>query len=302
MESTELTATKSRTTAFAWIILSYLLALGAGYWLGQGLHQQGYHPLVVAGVADVAATLVIFGFSYVFRNSSFYDPYWSVIPVFIAGYLGWLGLQSGADPLRLNLVFLLVFLWALRLTWNWVRSWQGLHHEDWRYLQLAQQSGKAYFLVNLTGIHLFPTIMVLMGCFPLYTAMAIPNASFGWLDILGASVTLAGIGFEFFADNQRYRWAKDPANKGKVFTGGLWSWSRHPNYFGEVLFWAGLGILGLAADFSQTWVLIGCVAMWAMFDFITLPMMEKRQRANKPGYAEATKGIARFWPRPPRHR
>ena len=298
MPTNTLSPGKTRATAFGWITLSYLLALGAGYWVGQGFHQQGYHPLVVVGIADVVATIIIFGFSYVFKNSSFYDPYWSVIPVFIAAYLGWLGMESGANPLRLNLAFILVFLWALRLTGNWVRSWQGLQHEDWRYVQLAQQSGKAWWPVSFAGIHLFPTIMVFMGCFPLYTAMAIPNASFGWLDVVGTAITLTGIAFEFFSDNQRYKWAKDPANKGKVFTGGLWGWSRHPNYFGEVAFWAGLGILGLAADPSRWWTIIGCVAMWAMFNFITLPMMEKRQLANKPEYASATRGISRFWPRP----
>ncbi|MBK8490723.1 MAG: DUF1295 domain-containing protein [Saprospirales bacterium] len=299
MPTNTLIASKGRTAAFGWITLSYLLAIGAGYWAGQGFHQQHYHPLIVVGVADIVATLIIFGFSYVFKNSSFYDPYWSVIPVFIAAYLGWLGMESGANPLRLNLAFVLVFLWAFRLTGNWVRSWQGLQHEDWRYIQLAQQSGKAYWLVSFAGIHFFPTLMVLTGCFPLYQAMAIPNNPIGLLDFLGVLVTLTGIAFEFFSDNQRYKWAKDPANKGKVFTGGLWGWSRHPNYFGEVTFWIGLGILGLAADLSYWWTIIGCVAMWAMFHFITLPMMEKRQLANKQGYAEATKGVSKFFPRPP---
>ena len=299
MPANTLTANKSRTAAFLWITVSYLLAIAAGYLAGQVFHQQHSHPLVVVGVADIVATLIIFGFSYAFKNSSFYDPYWSVIPVFIAAYLGWLGMESGANPIRLNLAFLLVFLWGLRLTWNWARSWQGLHHEDWRYTQLADQTGKYYWLVSLSGIHLFPTIMVLMGCFPLYQAMAIPNASIGALDILGVLVTLTGIGFEFFADNQRLQWSKEPANKGKIFTGGLWGWSRHPNYFGEVTFWIGLCILGLAADTSYWWTSIGCIAMWAMFHFITLPMMEKRQLANKSGYAEATKGISRFFPRPP---
>ena len=288
---------RRRTAAFGWIAISYLLALAAGYLVGKPLHVLGYHPLLVIVVADVVGTLIIFGFSYAFKNSSFYDPYWSVIPVPIAIYLGCLGLRQGADEARLYLAFSLVFLWALRLTWNWARSWQGLRHEDWRYVQLARQSGKTYWLVSLAGIHLFPTIMVWMGCFPLYQAMAIPNNPFGALDILGALVALTGIGFEFISDNQRYRWAKAPANNGKVFTGGLWGWSRHPNYFGEVTFWTGLCILGLAADISYWWTAIGCIAMWAMFHFITLPMMEKRQLANKPGYEEATRGVARFLPR-----
>ena len=142
--------------------------------------------------------------------------------------------------------------------------------------------------------------MVFLGCLPLYPAMVASSAPLNGLDLLGALITLTGIAFELIADNQRYHWAKKPSNKGKVFTGGLWSWSRHPNYFGEVAFWIGLAVIGLAAAPSYWWTALGAVTMWAMFAFITLPMMEKRQRENKPGYEEATKGISRFWPRPRR--
>jgi len=289
---------RSRAAAFLWITGAYLVALAVGYLVGKSFHEGGYHPWVVIGAADVVGTLVIFAFSYGFKNSSFYDPYWSVIPVPIAVYLAWVGMQNGADTLRMGVVFALVVIWSLRLTWNWARGWQGLHHEDWRYRQLAGQSGKNYWWVSLGGIHFFPTVIVYLGCLPLLPAMAVANAPYGWPDLPGVIVTLTGIGFELISDNQRYRWAKDPANKGKVFTGGLWGWSRHPNYFGEVIFWVGLCIFGLAADISYWWTAIGCVAMWGMFHFITLPMMEKRQLANKPEYAEATKGVSRFWPRP----
>ena len=299
VQTNKFPSTMSRITAFAWITFAYLLALAAGLLAGQYFHHEEFHPLWVICAADIVATLVIFGFSYFFKNSSFYDPYWSVIPIFIAAYLGWLGLQNGANPVRLYVVFGLVCFWAIRLTANWARGWRGLDHEDWRYIQLAEQTGKWYWLVSFSGIHFFPTLIVFAGCLPLFPAMAMPNAAFGAADLIGILITLTGIGFELLADNQRYNWAKDPDNKGKIYTGGLWAWSQHPNYFGEVTFWVGLFVLGLAASTSHWWTGLGCVAMWAMFIYITLPMMEKRQLANKPGYAEATKAISRFWPRPP---
>ncbi|MBK6620422.1 MAG: DUF1295 domain-containing protein [Saprospirales bacterium] len=298
MGTDTMTISKSRAMAFLWIGGAYFLALAAGFLAGRAFHELDYHPLVVIGVADAVGTLVVFGFSYVFKNSSFYDPYWSVIPVPIAAYLAWLGMEGGGDAVRMAVVLAVVGLWAIRLTSNWARGWQGLHHEDWRYTMLARQTGRYYWLVSFAGIHFFPTIMVFLGCLPLLPALAMANAPFGFLDMIGAIVAITGIGFEYISDNQRYQWASDPANKGKVLTEGMWGWSRHPNYFGEVTFWAGLFILGLAADLSYWWTAIGCVAMWAMFHFISLPMMEKRQMERKPGYAAATRGVSRFWPRP----
>ena len=79
-------------------------------------------------IADVIATLVVFGFSRIYRNSSFYDAYWSVIPPLLLFYWWWV--TPDADVLRCTLVAVVVMLWAIRLTGNWVRSFPGLHHED----------------------------------------------------------------------------------------------------------------------------------------------------------------------------
>jgi steroid 5-alpha reductase family enzyme len=108
---------------------------------------------------NLAATLVIFLFSVIFRNSSFYDPYWSVVPVWIAaGWFLW-GNQT-FDATRAYLLMALIVLYALRLTINWVRGWPGLHHQDWRYDDIKQKTGKAYWLVSFLGIHYFPTMIV----------------------------------------------------------------------------------------------------------------------------------------------
>ncbi|MCB0640789.1 MAG: DUF1295 domain-containing protein, partial [Phaeodactylibacter sp.] len=71
---------------------------------------------------------------------------------------------------------------------------------------------------------------------------------------------------------------------------------RHPNYFGEISFWAGLFLFALAADPGYWWTGIGCFAMWVMFQFGTLPMMEKRNLARRPDYAEVMKRVPRLFP------
>src|SRR5690606_33161581 len=129
-------------------------------------------------VADVAATAVVFVFSLVLRNHSTYDAYWSVAPVPIALWL-WT-LEPAGDPLRRVLVVGLLLAWALRLTWNWASGWEGLHHVDWRYRQIAQQTGRAFPLVSFLGIHLMPTVLVFLGCIPLQSALQ-KNAPVGLL-------------------------------------------------------------------------------------------------------------------------
>jgi steroid 5-alpha reductase family enzyme len=292
------TTSKSRAVGFFWVTLSYIIGVGAGSALGYYLHLEGYHPLAVIGLADVLATLIVFFFSIAFKNSSFYDPYWSIIPVPIAFYLAWLGMESGADTTRIYLVVALVTAWAIRLTGNWARGWTGLDHEDWRYQRLAEASGKWYPIVNLTGIHYFPTLMVFLACIPLYPALSLGNVAFNGLDLLAALITATGILLELVADNQRYAFAQNPSNRGKTITTGLWAHSRHPNYLGEILFWIGLCVFGLASGVMPLWMSIGAIAMWAMFQFITLPMMEKRNLKRRPDYALVQQSIPRLFPNP----
>ncbi len=104
----------SRGADFAPVVLAYVLCVMAGALVLVG---QLFAPPWDAFWADVAATLVVFGFSRRYRNSSFYDPYWSVIPPLLALYWMWRG-GAGADP-RAWLVTVLVWLWAIRLTVNW---------------------------------------------------------------------------------------------------------------------------------------------------------------------------------------
>ncbi len=291
-------ASTSRGKAFAWIILSYVLAIGAGFLAGWWCREQGLSLLTSVLIADVVGTLVVFAFSFAFDNSSFYDPYWSVIPMVIAGYLAVVGWDSGADPVRIGLLLLAVSLWGLRLTYNWARGWPGLHHQDWRYDDLQAQNGRWYWLVSLSGIHLFPTVLVFLGCLPLFPAMTQPGRPLNGLDGLALLVALAATLIEFVADNQLRQFKLSAPPKGSVLTRGLWAYSRHPNYFGEVMFWWGLFLFGLAARPDLIWPIVGALSITLLFEFISIPMIERRMRARRPDYDRLTAGIPRWIPWP----
>jgi len=269
-----------RTRAFAWIAVAYAAALAVA--LAVGLALDTGSPLWTALWADVAATCVVFGFSVAFRNSSFYDAYWSLAPLAIVVY--WVGVAvPGASAERQGLVALLVFAWGIRLTGNWARGWTGLDHEDWRYVDLQRKTGAFYWLVSFSGIHMLPTLWVFGGCLALYPALAMGTRPMGWLDGVALLVTGGAVWIEFQADQELRRFRTAPGRRPEdVLDSGLWSLSRHPNYLGEMGFWWGLWLFGLAADPAWWWTVIGPLAITAMFRFASLPMIETRMLERRP--------------------
>jgi steroid 5-alpha reductase family enzyme len=280
--------------AFLLVIVAYVLAVAAA--IGVGVWFQAQPPIVVVGLADLAATIVVFIFSVITNNSSVYDPYWSVAPVPIALY--WLA-QPGSDGFanpRHVLIFALLCLWAIRLTWNWAAQWRGLDHEDWRYRDIRTSTGTFYWPVSFLGIHLMPTILVFLGSLALWPTLSDHNPRFTWLDVLAALVVLAAITIEGTADFQMRRFRKTPGAEEQVVPPGLWSVSRHPNYFGEVLFWWGLYLFVPLAYPAFWWAIIGPVAILLLFLGISIPLMERHLLPRHPTYEEYRKRVSAFFP------
>jgi steroid 5-alpha reductase family enzyme len=288
----------SRPAAFAVVSASYAVAGVAA--LVTALLLRDSHPVTVAFVADLVATAVIFLLSVALANASLYDPYWSVAPPVIA--IAWAmaapdGFSQAAN-LRQVVVVVLVLVWAVRLTGNWAIGWHGLTQEDWRYVMLrGSTAGRLpWWLVNLTGIQLVPTLVVFVAMLPLWPALARPTHGFNILDVLATIVTATAIAVETVADNQMRSFVRDPANRGRTCDVGLWSMSRHPNYLGEISFWWGLYLFGLAAHPSWWWTVAGPVVMVLLFQTASIPMMEERSRGRRPEYADYQRRVPRLLP------
>jgi steroid 5-alpha reductase family enzyme len=234
-----------------------------------------------AAFADLAATIVIFAFSLALDNSSLYDPYWSIAPAAIVLYwLSRLGDLGGAALPRQIAVTALVLIWAARLTWNWLRRWRGLGDEDWRYAEY-RRLGAGYWPVSFLGFHLMPTVIVFLGCLSLLPALSAQSRGLGLLDALAVVVTAAAVGIEAVADQQLRRFKAKPGTPGQILRTGLWSILRHPNYFGEVMFWWGLWLFAVAADSSWWWTVVGPCAVTALFLGVSAPMMNRRMSRRK---------------------
>jgi len=289
-------ATLGKARSLALVTVAYVVAVAvAAVWLIWGVHTGRLWLDTL--IADVLATLVVFVFSRAYGNSSFYDAYWSVVPPVMLWY--WWS-QSGVQQLRCWLISLVVVLWAIRLTANWLYSFPGLHHEDWRYPMFRERAGRWEFIVDLVTIHLIPTLLVFAGMLPAYVAVTRPGADIGWLTAVATVVGLAAVALELAADVQMHRFVATKA-AGEAMDRGLWAWSRHPNYFGEFSFWVSLALFGVAtAPADAWWLSLGALGMLGMFLGGSIPMMETRSLERRPEYQAVIDRVSRFAPRPPR--
>ncbi len=286
-------AQPGRAGSLARIAVVYAIAAGVAWAVFQSF---GAHPLANVALGMLAATAVTFAATLLWNNGSVFDAYWSVLPPLVALYLAGVGASFGT-PLGTALL-LVVFAWALRLTLNWAVGWPGLHHEDWRYLMLYERTPLPRWLVQLAGVELFPTLIIFVGCIAMWPALTRGDGSLGPVGWLAAAVGLCATALELAADEQRR--AHAAAKPGALMNVGLWRWSRHPNYLGEILFWVSLWLFAIQADpTSWWWTAIGPVAMIAMFASASIPMMDERSAARRPGWAAYAARTPALWPRRP---
>ena len=284
----------SKAASFAVVAIAYVIALAAA-WVVADL-VGGDRPLLALGLGYLTSALVIWVWSMAVDNGSMFDAWWSVLPLAAAV---WLAFQhvDGVPALRIALVLIVVCVWAVRLTSNWARDWPGLHHEDWRYVDMYSKGPKP--LISLFGVHLFPCSVVFLGSMSLVPALVWGTRSVGVLDLVALALGVAASVIEFVADEQmrRFRRSKQP---GESMTTGLWSWSRHPNYFGELCFWWSLWLFGLAAAPGWWWTIVGPIAMTCMFLFASIPMLDRRSLERRPEFAAYAARTSMLVPRPPK--
>ncbi len=265
---------ENRRIGFGVIALIYAAAIALGVLLYRALPGAFWQKLLAA---DVAATVFVFAFSVLLKNASVYDPYWSVQPVVIlCGFACMRGLTPPGAAL-----LLLVSLWGVRLTANWAYTFHGLAYQDWRYTMLHEQTGALYPLVNLFGIHLFPTLVVY--CVTLPAALVIERgAAWSPLCLPGLLLSLFAIVLQGVSDLQLHRFRK--VHRSGFIREGFWRHSRHPNYLGEILMWWGVAFASIAALRGVWQLVLGALLNTLMFLLISIPMADRRQ-ARKDGFA-----------------
>lgn len=292
---TQETPPRARARSFRYVLGVYLVTVGTA-WLVFELAPWPPHGAVAAGL--FASVGVTFAAALHTGNGSVFDPWWSVMPPVAALWLT--GLSESAElSARQVAVHAVVWFWAVRLTANWARGWTGLDHEDWRYVDMLERWPLPAWFVRLVPVMLLPAAFVTAGCLPLYPALVLGDAGFGFLDAAALALGLAATSLELVADEQMRLFAarKQP---GDVMQEGLWRWSRHPNYLGEILFWTSLWLFALAAAPAWWWTGVGALAILALFVFGSIPLLDRRSRERRPGFAAYAARTPALIPRRPR--
>ncbi|MEI7653604.1 MAG: DUF1295 domain-containing protein [bacterium] len=251
------------------------------------------NPYIITAIALLAYMTLWFGYATYLKRDDVADTAWGLGFVCVA----WLTLAIGGIHPASLVTTLLVTIWGVRLAIH-------IHHrnsgkpEDKRYVEMRQNWRYGRFSSYL-NIFLLQGLFLYIVVQPVIFINLYAGDIWGFLTTLGLIVWVVGFYFESVGDAQLAAHIKDPANKGKLLTTGLWRYTRHPNYFGEVTQWWGIGIIALAI--TGGWItLIGPLFITYLICFVSgVPMLEKKY-AGRPDWEEYKKKTSVLLPLPPR--
>ena len=281
---------QSRNAGFAVIAVIYVIAIGIGialFWV-----MPDIHVFLRILIADVAATVFVYLTGVFLKNASVYDPYWSIAPVVV--FTG-LMLESGGIGPGTLLLLIAVWYWGVRLTCNWAYTFRNLATQDWRYEGFKKKYPRAFQIISLVGINLFPTAVVYLCMLP--GIVFLQKSAFNILTIVGFAMCVLAATLQLFADMQMHRFRRNNTGKRLIIRTGLWKHSRHPNYLGEILMWWSVYIIMLSAAPRMWFLFVGPLVNTLMFLFVSIPMADKRNRAERNGfdeYVRATNSLLPF--------
>jgi len=244
-----------------------------------------------AAVLAVIYMTLVFFLALLKKNNSIVDIAWGL--GFILVGTGMFVLH-GQGRSRQYMALALIWIWGGRLALHIFRRNHG-REEDFRYAAWRRQWGRYFVIRSFVQIFMLQGFLLLLVIAPVLLIVGQEQPPLNRLDLLGVLVWLAGFSFETVGDRQLATFIKNPASRGKLMTGGLWRYTRHPNYFGEAALWWGMAILALSAP--RGWLgLIGPTVITFLLLFVSgVPLLEKKYR-GRPDFEEYKKRTSIFLP------
>ncbi|HNE04206.1 MAG TPA: DUF1295 domain-containing protein [Anaerolineales bacterium] len=249
---------------------------------------------LTAGLIILVLMLLLWLYSLAIKNSSIVDIFWGTGFVITFWATAWIG--ATALSTRVLLLGVLVTLWGLRLS-LYIFSRNHGHPEDFRYAKWREEAGSAWWWRSFFKVFLLQGVIMWVIAIPLIAAQTSTPSPFKCecTDYTGAALWLVGFIFEAGGDWQLARFKKDPANKGKLLTTGLWSLTRHPNYFGDAAQWWGFWLLAFAN--GAWWTFFSPLIMTYLLMRVSgVTLLENTLTKTKPGYEEYMARTSAFFP------
>ena len=235
----------------------------------------------------VAASLIflyvtiLFIISVIIKDNSIADIAWG--SGFIIASVSVL-LYQGTFGLRNILITALIIIWGSRLSIRIFRRNRG-RGEDWRYKRWREEWGRTFYPRSYLQVFILQGLLLLVNVSPVIIINSFPAQTAAWTDVVGLCFWLVGFYFESVGDWQLDRFVRNPANRGKIIQEGLWRYTRHPNYFGEITMWWGIFIIALGSPYG-IFGIIGPATITYLIVFVSgIPLAEKAMEQT-PGFAE----------------
>jgi len=275
-------------------------AIGLGFgWAagGESIRLAGHSALFVCAVAAFAVNWIAFIPAALFQTDRFYDTIGAVtyLSVITAACVA-------AAPLDLRAVAVaaMVGIWTVRLGSFLYLRIHAAGGTDVRFAKIKVNPPR--FLVAWTLQAVWVIFTASAALVIITTPDAPPLDLFFWA---GAALWVIGFGFEVVADEQKRRFKADPANAGRFITSGLWSWSQHPNYFGEILLWTGILVIALPLLSGWSWLVVlsplfVTLLLTKVSGINLLDAIARKRWGDDPAWQSYTANTPVLLPRPPR--
>jgi steroid 5-alpha reductase family enzyme len=235
-----------------------------------------------------------FGISILFKRNDVADIAWGLGFLVCVSYVYLFSEDVFGKSL---LVLFLIALWAFRLSIHILIRNKG-KKEDPRYQKWREDWGKWFIPRTFFQVFILQGALLLIVVLPAVTAVLF-GGEIRPLDYVGVLIWIIGFIFETVGDYELSQFIKNPENKGKVLQTGLWKYTRHPNYFGEVTMWWGIWIIALSSPFA--WLaIIGPATITFLILFVSgIPLLENRKKGD-PAFEEYKTHTSIFFPLPRR--
>eukprot|EP00002_Diphylleia_rotans_P019440 TRINITY_DN3762_c0_g6_i1.p1 TRINITY_DN3762_c0_g6~~TRINITY_DN3762_c0_g6_i1.p1 ORF type:complete len:343 (-),score=44.94 TRINITY_DN3762_c0_g6_i1:234-1262(-) len=299
-----------------WTILTPATAIAPAYWLHRGcealpLSWSEWSPSTAASLTDLCheglamsalqqafwlsfiLVAVVFWISnLVMRSCWIIDPYWQFVPPLLYAFYA-THKTAAVSFLHLRPLACLVLtgIWGTRLLYNYFRreEWRVGIREDWRFAEFRKRWPWNWWWMSFFMAFFDQQLMLYAMTLPYWAAFS-ADIDFAWTDALGIAISIIGITVETYADYQLRQFVlENERRKAKnqpvvpLLESGLWYYSRHPNYFGEISFWWGIFCFSIAVD--QTWTVVGALTITSLFVFGSIRLTES-YAANRPHRAK----------------
>jgi steroid 5-alpha reductase family enzyme len=236
-----------------------------------------------------------FGLSIVKKRNDIADIAWGLGFVLLSWLAYYVSDESSLRALGVNL---LVTIWGLRLAWHIYERNKG-KSEDYRYAAWRREWGRAFYLRSFLQVYLLQGFFLFLISLPVLITNQDPGSSLSLLDIIGLLIWTVGFLFETVGDAQLAHFIKNPKNKDTLMQQGLWRYTRHPNYFGEVTQWWGIWLISLSNP-GGIYGLIGPLTITILILKVSgIPLLEKKYQ-GRADYEAYKKQTSIFFPLPPK--